>query len=97
MDNEKIDLSRIDWYAILPKMGVDSTLIENPKRTGPYRRFHDLMIDAYGNRGEQYVATMENRSGRMPRITVDDVLSRVEIWRERYTSVIRHSGESGNL
>ncbi|MEO6865513.1 MAG: glycosyltransferase family 9 protein [Gemmatimonadaceae bacterium] len=68
----------------------------NPKRTGPYRRFHDLMIDAYGNKGEQYVATMENRSGRMPRITVDDVLDRVEIWRERYASVIRHSGESGN-
>jgi len=56
----------------------------NPKRTGPYRRFHDLMIDAYGDNGEEYAATMENRRGRMPRITVDDVLSRVEIWRERY-------------
>ena len=63
----------------------------NPKRTGPYRRFHDLMIDAYGDTGEQYVATMENRSGRMPRITVDDVLNRVEIWRERYAAAVRHS------
>lgn len=65
----------------------------NPKRTGPYRRFHDLMIDAYGNPGENYVATMENRPGRMPRITVDDVLSRVQIWRERYataTPLLRH-------
>lgn len=61
----------------------------NPKRTGPYRRFHDLMIDAYGNKGEQYVATMENRPGRMPRITVDDVLSRVKTWRERYANVTR--------
>lgn len=61
----------------------------NPKRTGPYRRFHDLMIDAYANKGEQYVATMENRPGRMPRITVDDVLARVEIWRERYSAARR--------
>ena len=56
----------------------------NPKRTGPYRRFHDLMIDAYGDPGEDYVPTMTNRPGRMPRITVDDVLKRVEIWSERY-------------
>jgi putative DNA primase/helicase len=32
---EKIDLARIDWYAILPKLGVDSVLIGNPRRTGP--------------------------------------------------------------
>ena len=56
----------------------------NPKRTGPYNRFHDLMIDAYANPGEEYVATMENRPGRMSRITVDDVLNRAQIWRERY-------------
>jgi heptosyltransferase I len=56
----------------------------NPKRTGPYKRFHDLMIDAYAEPGEHYVPTMENRPGRMPRITVDDVLKRVEIWREAY-------------
>jgi len=58
----------------------------NPKRTGPYRRFHDLMIDAYGDPGEDYVPTMTNRPGRMPRITVDDVLKRVEIWSERYAA-----------
>lgn len=56
----------------------------NPKRTGPYRRFHDLMIDAYGDPGEEYVASMENRTGRMQRIRVDDVLQRVELWRSRY-------------
>lgn len=56
----------------------------NPKRTGPYRRFHDLMVDAYADPGEDYVPTMENRPGRMPRITVDDVLRRIDVWRERY-------------
>lgn len=58
----------------------------NPKRTGPYRRFHDLMIDAYANDGEDYVPTMENRPGRVPRITVDDVLARVDVWRQRYSA-----------
>jgi heptosyltransferase I len=56
----------------------------NPKRTGPYRRFHDLVVDAYGDPGEDYPVSMELRPGRMTRITVDDVLQKVEIWRERY-------------
>ncbi|MDE3152890.1 MAG: glycosyltransferase family 9 protein [Gemmatimonadota bacterium] len=56
----------------------------NPKRTGPYRRFHDLIIDAYGDPGEDYPISMENRPGRMPRITVRDVLDRVERWRTAY-------------
>ena len=56
----------------------------NPKRVGPYRRFHDLMIDAYGEPGEDYAATMENRPGRMGRIRVEDVLERVERWKVKY-------------
>jgi heptosyltransferase I len=58
----------------------------NPKRVGPYRRFHDLMIDAYGDPGEEYPLSMENRPGRMARISVRDVLERVQIWKERYSS-----------
>ena len=56
----------------------------NPKRVGPYRRFHDLLIDAYGEPGEDYPISMENRPGRMSRITVRDVLDRVERWRTTY-------------
>lgn len=56
----------------------------NPKRTGPYRRFHDLLVDAYGDPGEDYPISAEKRSGRMPRIAVADVLERVERWRTRY-------------
>ena len=58
----------------------------NPKRTGPYRRYHDLIVDAYGNPGEDYPVSMENRPGRMARIQVRDVLDRVERWRQRYGS-----------
>ena len=60
----------------------------NPKRTGPYRRFHDLIIDAYGEPGEDYPISMENRAGRMKRIQTSDVLEKLEIWRDRYSGGI---------
>lgn len=60
----------------------------NPKRTGPYRKFHDLIVDAYGEPGEKYGITMENRRDRMPRISVRDVLDRVERWRSTYQSTV---------
>jgi heptosyltransferase I len=56
----------------------------NPKRTGPYRRFHDLIVDAYGDPGENYPVSPEWRPGRMARITVRDVLDKVEVWRRNY-------------
>jgi heptosyltransferase I len=56
----------------------------NPKRTGPYRKFHDLMIDVYGEPGEIYPISMENRPGRMKRIETQDVLAKVALWKERY-------------
>lgn len=56
----------------------------NPKRTGPYRRFHDLIIDAYGDPGENYPISMENRPGRMKRIETAHVLDKVAVWREQY-------------
>lgn len=56
----------------------------NPKRTGPYRKFHDLMIDVYGEPGENYPISMENRPGRMTRIETQDVLAKVALWKERY-------------
>jgi heptosyltransferase I len=57
----------------------------NPKRVGPYRRFHDLMIDAYGDPGEDYPVSAEYRPGRMERITVDDVAAKVALALERYS------------
>src|ERR671938_1061209 len=58
----------------------------NPKRVGPYRKFRDLMVDAYGEPGEDYPISMENRVDRMPRIQVRDVLEKVEHWRRTYRS-----------
>jgi heptosyltransferase I len=56
----------------------------NPKRKAPYRRFPDLVIDAFGDPGETYTAEAPNRRGRMARITVRDVLDRVDVWQRRY-------------
>lgn len=56
----------------------------NPKRVGPYQWCRDLMIDAYGEPAEDYPVSMENRFGRMPRISVRDVLDKVQIWKDRY-------------
>jgi heptosyltransferase I len=59
----------------------------NPKRTGPYRKFRDLIIDAYGDPGEDYPISMENRPGRMARIETNDVLEKVTLWQRRYAGV----------
>jgi heptosyltransferase I len=58
----------------------------NPKRTGPWRRYGDLVVDAYGDPGEDYPISMETRRGRMERIQVNDVLERVQRWRDRYSA-----------
>lgn len=58
----------------------------NPKRTGPYRRFHDLIVDGYGNPGENYPLSMETRLDRMPRISVRDVMEKVAVWHHHYAS-----------
>lgn len=56
----------------------------DPRRTGPFRRFHDLIVDAYHDPGEVAPVSMRRRPGRMPRITVDAVLEKVELWEKRY-------------
>ena len=58
----------------------------NPKRSGPYRRFHDLIVDAYGDPSEDYPISAEWRPGRMSRISVRDVLDKVELWQSTYGS-----------
>ena len=51
----------------------------NPKRSGPWQAFEDLIVDGYAEYpGEQYPLTPKYREG-MKRITVDDVLEKVAI------------------
>jgi heptosyltransferase I len=69
----------------------------NPKRTGPYRRFHDLIVDAYGEPGEDYPVSAAWRPGRMSRIRVRDVLDKVELWRTRYGKSSEERGEAPSV
>jgi len=56
----------------------------NPKRVGPYDFSRDLLIDAYGDPGEDYPLDMTYREDRMSRITVSDVHAMLARWQERY-------------
>jgi heptosyltransferase I len=56
----------------------------NPKRVGPYDFAHDLMIDAYGDPGEDYPLDMTYRENRLPRIAVGDVRERLARWKAVY-------------
>jgi heptosyltransferase I len=69
-------------------MGVPSVGLygyTNPKRFGPYRRFTDLLVDAFGDPGEDYPASARYRPGRMARITVAAVEEKVRLALERYS------------
>ncbi len=70
----------------------------NPKRVGPYDFAHDLMIDAYGDPGEDYPVDMVYRPGRMARIAVEDVVGRIEVWEREYKAgrlaALRQKNES---
>ncbi len=56
----------------------------NPKRTGPYRRYYDLVVDGYAEfPGEEYPISMEYREG-MQRITTEMVLEKVDLAVRRY-------------
>lgn len=56
----------------------------NPARHGPYRRFQDLVVSAYGETTRDGLLCTDRRPGRMPRIAVRDVLDAVDRWRSTY-------------
>ncbi len=56
----------------------------NPKRSGPYRAYQDLVVDGYARHaGEDYPIEHAYRDG-MKRVTVDDVLEKISLAMERY-------------
>lgn len=60
----------------------------NPWRVGPWRRYHDLVIDRYTDEGEEPDASRyDPRHERMERIAVTDVVEAVERGLARYGGV----------
>jgi len=56
----------------------------NPRRSGPYRRFAELLIDAHSDPGDGPSITTSYRKGRMQRITVAQVVERTALALTRY-------------
>ncbi|MGH7477470.1 MAG: glycosyltransferase family 9 protein [Longimicrobiales bacterium] len=57
----------------------------NPKRYGPYRKYTELVVDGYAREpGESYGPSAEYRAHGMGRVTVEAVLEKVALARERY-------------
>ena len=62
----------------------------DPRRVGPYRRYEDLVIDAYHDPGETPgPITMTHREGRMARIGVAHVMEKVALWAARDRGAVR--------
>lgn len=62
----------------------------NPRRVGPIR-FRELMVDAFGDPGEEYSPAAPPRPGRMSRITVEEVVAKVRQALELSASPTRRS------
>lgn len=59
----------------------------NPKRSGPYRLYQDLVVDGYARHpGEEYPIEHAYRDG-MDRISVEAVLEKVELALSRYVNL----------
>jgi len=59
--------------------------LTNPKRSGPYRRFQDLVVDGYARYpGEAYAISPKRHRRGMGRIVPGMVLEKVELALERY-------------
>jgi heptosyltransferase I len=79
-----LDTAPLHMSVALERPVISLMGYNNPKRIGPYRRYHDLIVDAYGDPGEDYPVSYAHRLGRMPRISVRDVLERVQRWSSAY-------------
>jgi heptosyltransferase I len=79
-----LDTAPLHMSVALERPVISLMGYNNPKRVGPYRRYHDLIVDAYGEPGEDYPISYAHRIGRMKRITVRDVLDKVERWQALY-------------
>jgi len=53
----------------------------SPTRVGPFRNDPKLLVDAYHDPGEAPQMTFTHRQGRMQKITVQNILDRVNYWR----------------
>lgn len=57
----------------------------DPRRCGPYRRFHDLLIDRYNDPGEESrPVSRQTKPGRMAQISPEDVMAKIRLGLQNY-------------
>ncbi|MEN8131440.1 MAG: glycosyltransferase family 9 protein, partial [Pseudomonadota bacterium] len=62
----------------------------NPKRSGPYKKYQDLVVDGYARYpGENYPISMEYQPEGMQRITLEMVLEKFELAIRKYVEAQR--------
>ena len=76
-----LDTGPLHMAVALDKPVVSLIGYSNPLRTGPYRAFQELLVNAYGPTLRNGRLATDRRRDRMSRITVGDVLEKVELWR----------------
>jgi heptosyltransferase I len=79
-----LDTAPLHMSVALDRPVISLMAQASPRRSGPYRRFEDLVVDAFTEPGDGARVVWERRRGRMARITVQDVLEKVERWMTRY-------------
>ncbi len=58
----------------------------DPRRCGPYRKYHDLLIDKYNDPGEENMPiTRKTKPGRMARISAEEVIEKIELGLKTYS------------
>lgn len=63
----------------------------DPRRCGPYRKFHDLLIDKFNEPGKENApVTRRTKPGRMERITEAEVIGKIEQGIEAYNDQNRN-------
>lgn len=63
----------------------------DPRRCGPYKKFHDLLIDKYNDPGEENApVTRKTKTGRMKCITVEEVIEKIELGLSKYNDKTRN-------
>ncbi len=57
----------------------------DPRRCGPYRKYHDLLINKYNDPGEAHLpVTRKTKPGRMTWISAEEVIEKIELALEKY-------------
>lgn len=83
------DTGPLHISAALNKPVIALMGVTDSRRTGPFRRFDDLIVDTFNSPGESGpISKAKVRAAKsgdgMARITVADVVEKLEIWNERY-------------